>query len=171
MCWHAFPRAQATGPTHFDVKAAYLLNFGRFTTWPATVTSETDDFPVCVLGRDPFGESLDAIVAGESLNGKKAVVKRMAVPQRAAGCRIVFVSVSKSAELDGILEALVGLQALTVSDVPEFLDRGGMIQFVSEGKRIRFAVNLPAATRAGLTLSSALLRVAAAVKTSTKPGA
>jgi hypothetical protein len=53
---------------------------------------------------------------------------------------------------------------LTVSDIPQFSQRGGMIQFVLEGNRIRFEVNLTATRRAGLSLSSELLKVATAVR-------
>jgi hypothetical protein len=164
--------AQQTRPRDYDVKAAYLFNFTRFTTWPA---SDTDDesavFGVCVLGRDPFGAALDAVVTGETIDGKRVVVRRVARPEEAAGCRIVFVSASEDAALTRILQVLDGLRILTVSDLPQFVERGGMIQFVSDGKRIRFTVNVAAATRVGLTLSSELLRVAAAVRTNMKPGA
>jgi hypothetical protein len=53
---------------------------------------------------------------------------------------------------------------LTVSDMSQFVKRGGMIQFVLEGKKVRFEVNLTATQHAGLTLSSELLKVATAVK-------
>jgi uncharacterized protein len=62
------------------------------------------------------------------------------------------------------LAAVAKSAVLTVSDFPEFLKRGGMIQFVLEGNRVRFEVNLSAAKNAGLTLSSELLKVAAAVR-------
>ena len=66
------------------------------------------------------------------------------------------------------LAILTGSNALTVSDAPDFLDRGGMIQFVLMSDRVRFDVNLDAVNRSHLVLSSELLRVAAAVKG--KPG-
>jgi hypothetical protein len=53
---------------------------------------------------------------------------------------------------------------LTVSDMPQFTQHGGMIQFVTEAKRVRFEVNLTSAERTGLTLSSQLLKVAIGVK-------
>ena len=55
--------------------------------------------------------------------------------------------------------------------MPQFVERGGMIRFVPEGKRIRFSVNVPAATRAGLSLSAEMLRIAVSVKPAQKPGA
>lgn len=164
--------ARQARPRDLDVKAAYLFNFARFTTWPpAAGAGETTVFELCVLGRDPFGPALDAMVARETIDGKPVALRRIAKPHDTTGCRIVFVSASEDAELTHILEILAGFRILTVSDLPEFVQRGGMIQFVSDGKRIRFTVNLPAATQVGLMLSSELLRVAAAVQTKPKPGA
>ena len=58
----------------------------------------------------------------------------------------------------------------TVSNVPKFSQRGGMIQFVVEANKVRFEVNLASAERAGLSLSSELLKVATTVTRSPQPG-
>jgi hypothetical protein len=63
-----------------------------------------------------------------------------------------------------ILAALGRSGVLTVSDMPRFVGRGGMIQFVQEGGRVRFEIGLAPAQEAGLSLSSELLRVASAVR-------
>jgi hypothetical protein len=68
--------------------------------------------------------------------------------------------------LKQILIMLGDTSVLTVSDLPEFTQRGGMVQFVSEGDRVRFEVNLATAERAGLILSSELLKVAVNVRRS-----
>jgi hypothetical protein len=157
-------------PNDRDVKAAYLLNFGRFTTWAQTPdAADTPEFALCVLGHDPFGSALDTTVDGETIDGRTIIVRRIAGPTEAAGCRIVFVGATRSADLARTLQLLDGSAALTVSDLPDFLDRGGMIQFVSQGNRIRFAVNVAAAAKAGLNLSSSLLRVAASVRGDERP--
>jgi hypothetical protein len=159
-------------PTEYGVKAAYLFNFARFTTWSAPATTEDNAaFGVCVLGHDPFGAALDTTVAGERIEGKPVVIRRITKPKDTVGCRVLFVSTSEGTALTDVRQSLDRSSILTVSDLPQFVERGGMIQFVLEGKRIRFAVNLPAAARAGLTLSAELLRVAVAVKTDPKAGA
>jgi hypothetical protein len=70
----------------------------------------------------------------------------------------------KTPQLVAALAALGKSNILTVSDMPAFTRRGGMIQFVLEGNRVRFEINLAAAQRAGLTLSSELLKVAVAIR-------
>lgn len=153
--------AQQLQPTEAQLKAAFLFNFGRYVTWP---TVAGDSFSICVVGRDPFGSALDSIVAGEKLAGKPATVRRVEGAQEASACQIVFISSSEESRLQSTLAALSKSgNALTVSDIPDFVQRGGMIQFVDEGNRVRFLVNLAAAKRAGLALSSELLKVAKVV--------
>jgi hypothetical protein len=85
-------------------------------------------------------------------------------------CRIAFISTSEENRLKDVLEALDKAAVLTVSDIPQFSTRGGAIQFVLDGKKIRFEVNLTNATDAGLTLSSELLKVATAVRRNSPSG-
>jgi hypothetical protein len=160
-------QAQQTRPTGFDVKAAYLYNFGRFVEWPAKVTAgSTEPFTICVLGKDPFGASLDATIAGEAIDGKSVLAKRILKPQEALNCRVLYIASSEEAQLKEILATLEKTSVLTVSDISQFTKHGGMIQFIDDANRVRFEVNLTVAERAGLTLSSQLLKVAVSVRRS-----
>jgi len=163
--------AQQPKPSEYQVKAAYLYNFGRFVKWPAGIAAgKGDSFAVCVLGRDPFGPILDSTLAGEALEGKPVAIRRIAREQDAADCRILFVSSTEEHHLKEILAAIDQAGVLTVSDIPEFSRRGGMIQFVMEGDRVRFEINLATAESARLVLSSELLKVAAAVRRNARSG-
>jgi hypothetical protein len=163
--------AQSSKPTDYDVKAAYLFNFGRFVEWPTNAAAAKNDaFMVCVLGQDPFGAALDATLAGESIAGRKVAAKRISTPEESADCQILFLSSAEDTQLRKIVEVLNKQPVLTVSDMPQFSQRGGMIQFVLEGKKVRFEVNLTAAQHAGLTLSSELLKVATTVRRNSPSG-
>jgi hypothetical protein len=162
--------AQRSAPTENEVKSAYLYNFGKFVEWPAKATSVGEFFTICALGDDSFGSTLETTVAGESINGKKVLVKRVPKLQDAVSCRILFISSSEQNQLKEILAALDNTSVLTVSDTPQFTRRGGMIQFVVEANKVRFEVNLTSAERAGLTLSSQLLKVAINVKRGAQSG-
>ncbi|MGH9400608.1 MAG: YfiR family protein [Terriglobia bacterium] len=164
-------RVKAAGvPTEYDVKAAYLYNFARFVQWPTKgKTSAGASFPVCVLGMDPFGRTLDRQVAGQTIDSMSVVARRVSTPEEAAGCRILFISSSEDSALNGILSTLSNASVLTVSDMPQFTERGGMVSFILQNNRIRFDVNLAAAKRAGLILSSQLLKLAASVKGDNPP--
>jgi hypothetical protein len=160
---------QQPKPNEYQVKATYLYNFGKFVKWPAPA-GRSDSFAVCVLGQDPFGPVLDATLAGEALDGKPVVLKRIPRPQDATNCRILFISATEEKNLREIFTVLDESGVLTVSDMPGFTRRGGIIQFIFEGEKIRFEINLTSAENAKLVLSSELLKVAASVKKNGRAG-
>ncbi|MGH9585686.1 MAG: YfiR family protein [Acidobacteriaceae bacterium] len=151
---------QAQPLSEYDVEAAYLYNFGKFVRWPANSANEMSSFDICILGQDPFGGTLDKLIANEKVDGKpirKRVINRTA---EAAGCAIVYISDSEAGNLRRIVSALSARGALLVSGLPNFLSEGGMIRFDVAGNRVRFSVNLDPATNCHLVFSSQLLKVA-----------
>jgi hypothetical protein len=133
--------------------------------WPSSASADkSQSFAACVLGADPFGVTLDSTLAGETLDNKPVVIKRIAKPQDAAACRILFISSTEEKHLKEILAAIDQASVLTVSDMPGFSKRGGMIEFVLDGSRVRFEINLASAENAKLNLSSELLKVATTVR-------
>lgn len=164
--------AQQSAASEYEVKAAYLFNFGRFVEWSDKAAIPKDGpFEICVLGQDPFGSTLDTTLAGTSLKGKSVSPKRILKAQDVSNCRILFISSSEDSHLKDILDALDKTSVLTVSDIPGFSQRGGMIQFVQEGSKVRFEINLARAEEAGLSLSSELLKVATNVRRTPHSGA
>ncbi len=158
-----------TKPTEYEVKAVYLYNFGKFVRWPAG-SNRVGSFTICVLGEDPFGKALDSAVSGEKIDGAQVNVKRLASLHDAGSCRMLFISASEANRIRAVLQAIQQDPILTVSDVPQFTERGGMIGLVVEGDRVRFKVNLTSAQEAGLQLSSELLKVAVKVIGKSGPG-
>jgi hypothetical protein len=155
---------QTPEPTEYQVKAAYLYNFGKFVQWPTRAAeSEGDPFGICVLGENPFGTAFEAL-AGQTINGHKVVTWQISKAQDAEKCSVLFIGVSEKERISIILAALKKFPILTVSDMPHFVTQGGMIQFVMRNNKIRFEVNRTAAEGAGLNLSSELLKVAVNVK-------
>jgi hypothetical protein len=140
----------------YQVKAAFLYNFARFTSWPEH-TSNT--FKLCVLGDDPFNDALDAL-AGKAVHNETLAITRLDHPSALDGCELVYISASYSNELDEIVALLQEQAILTVSDIDAFIDRGGIIGFRIVDNKIRFEINTSAAARAGLSISSKLLSLA-----------
>jgi hypothetical protein len=157
------PASTQNHPTEFQVKAAYVYNFGKFVKWPAEASPATSPFEICVLGKDSFATVLDTTVSGESIDRRSIAVKRISNPQEAAECNILFIGSSEESRLKTILAATQRLSILTVSDIPHFAERGGAIGFVTQEEKIRFEVNLGTAEQSHLALSSELLKVASRV--------
>jgi hypothetical protein len=154
------PPAARRTVTEYEVKAAFLLNFAKFVEWPPVEESRAKSpFSICIFGDDPFGKALDQIVEGEFIDNRPLVVQRLR--RSPEHCEVVFVSASER-NIPTILNQ-VGSGVLTVGESPDFLSDGGIINFVIDGRRVRFDISRGAAERASLRISSRLLGVARSV--------
>lgn len=155
-----YARAQSAA-TEYEIKAAFLYNFARFVEWPQqSFTSAAAPFQICVLGQDPFGQSLRQIARDKQVNGHPFEIKNVTDTGEARACQILFISLSEKKRLREILLGLRGASVLTVGESKDFAEQGGMINFVLESERVHFEVNLRAAEQAGLKISSKLLSLA-----------
>ena len=150
--------------SEYAVKAAYLFNFGKFVRFaPSDEESNRQTFDICLVGDDPLGPRLETLTANERLDGKPVHVTRLKSAAEARSCAIAYISAGESARLGADLDSFRGQPVLTVSDTPNFLQQGGMIQFINVGNHVRFNVNLDAVRNAQLSLGSELLKVAVSV--------
>jgi hypothetical protein len=148
-----------------QVKAVYLFNFANFVTWPATAfDSPQAPFRICVLGEDQFKDKLDLAVENEQVEGRPVEVKRLTDLEQTANCQIVFVSKSEQRFKARIFEFLKQRPILTVSDMEQFLEAGGMIQFYHKDNKVRFFIRPQTLTGATLKVSSRLLKVGEVVE-------
>lgn len=80
-------------------------------------------------------------------------------------CDLLWVSDSESSSYPNLLEALAQQPVLTVSDIPRFAQRGGILNLRLINSRVRFVVNAQVSEQAGLHISHKLLRLAEIVET------
>jgi len=161
-CLFQGPAARGGDDVELRVKAAFLYNFARFVEWPVQAESQPK-VEFCVLGHDPLTPILEETVRGKNVNGRVLGVRNVGGADEAAGCHVLFVARGEQKRLRCLLQALAEKPVLTVSDLEGTVRDGGIIQFRLVDQNVRFEVNLDAAARAGLKLSSQLLRVALAV--------
>jgi hypothetical protein len=150
--------SELAAPTEYQVKAAFLYNFAKFVEWPDA--QPRAPFVIGVLGEDPFGPVLDQTVTGKTVMSRPFAVRRLADAADAPQVDILFIAASERARLPEVLGRLRGANVLTVGDSESFVDRGGMVGFRTAGNMVRFDINLREANRAGLKISSQLLRLA-----------
>ncbi len=159
----------AEAPTEHQVKAAFLFHFAKLIDWPNW--PKTDDanepFEIAVVGRDPFGGELEATIGAGQVQGHPIRIRRG--PSAGALERqpqILFLGDDNPEQVRRALKALRGQPVLTVGESSGFAERGGVVGFrLSDDGRVAFDVNLEQAGRAGLKVSSQLLRVARVVET------
>lgn len=136
-------------PDAAQVKAAYLVNFTRYVSWP-----DGSPHQLCIVGADEVADRL------ERSRGKTGLaVRRLLEPAELAGCTLLYLG-PDSTQPGQWLGNRRDTAMLTVGEVPGFLDRGGMIALIPQGNTLRFAVNLDPLRRARLQVSSRLLALA-----------
>ncbi|MGH9678441.1 MAG: YfiR family protein [Candidatus Acidiferrales bacterium] len=152
------------GPTEYQVEAAYLFNFLKFIEWPDDHRKDPPGRWVFgFLGDSPVGDELKQVAAGKSIQGHGLEVRILQNAADGRGCNVLFVGGSERKNLASILANLRGASVLTVADMDDFVESGGMVQFVVKDSRVRLVIDVGAANRAHLKISSKLLSIAMAV--------
>ncbi len=145
------------------IRAALLCTFGKFSTWPTEMTSQTQ-FSVCILGEDPFGQAFVKLNK-KKIRGKPLTIRRLQTVPDPKRCHILFVSPSESRRLPQILDQLNGTGTLIVGAENDFAARGGMVNFRQVGDRLAIEINPRATLRTGITIGARLLKLATIVST------
>lgn len=143
-----------------QVKVAFVVKFGMFVEWPASVTNtvqKAEPFEIGILGDDPFGEFVDEAAKNARINGRTMAVRRAKELSALDGCRIIFIGEDDPARVKEILLALHGKPVLTVGDAPGFAGLGGMIGLYKQDGKLRFEINSAVAEKSRLKLSAKLL--------------
>jgi hypothetical protein len=157
-------RAAETGSNkEQQVKAAFLYNFTKFVEWPDRDLGEAGrSIVIGVIGSPAIRDELEKIVRGRKVNGRDITVRLLETIPDSPSVDLLFITAEAEARLAGKLNqpALAGV--LTVGESKQFAARGGMINFILEGDRVRFEINQGSAERSGLKISAQLLKLAAA---------
>jgi hypothetical protein len=152
--------AQERSAGEYQVKAAMLFNVAKFVEWPSEPSGrDHDSFRMCIIGRNPFGTTLDSL-KGKPVKGRLLRPVQLARIDEIGECKVLFISSSEKRNLAAILDAAGRHGVLTVSDIASFAASGGMIGFVEAEGKVRLEVNLAAARQANLKISSQLLKLA-----------
>lgn len=144
------------------LKAAFVFRFPQFVTWPPAATTGRDTLEICVSGGRATAGALRDLTSGESLNGRTFVVRENPALQSLQSCHVLMMADGQPNR--AVMTRAAALPILTVGDSESFLDDGGIIQLKLVDRRVRFEISMPAAARAGISLSSQLLRLAADVR-------
>lgn len=141
----------------YEIKAAFMYHFARFVEWPAE--EAWTQVTLCVLESPPMERALKALER-KTVKDKPLTVRRLQHGEEGRDCQIVFIGALEPDRQGQVLETFAGAQVLTVGDAKTFARAGGIIRLFNAGNRIRFEINLEAARRAGLEISSRMLKLA-----------
>lgn len=151
--------------TEAELKAAFIYNFAKYVEWPADALSATPGgLTLCMLGpRDALFDAL-AEFDGKLVRGRSLQVRAAGRNSNLKVCQVLVFAENEGEHFEAVLKRLEGTPVLTVNGSGRFLDAGGIIGLVAEGDKLRFDINLDAARRNNLVLSSNLLKLARHVR-------
>lgn len=148
----------------YAVKSTFLYKFASFVEWPSgTFASASAPFNLCVIGADPFGGRIDEAARGQSVGRHPVVVQHLSKADGQSGCHAMLVSGSGRQDIDDALRAVAGSPVLTITD-EDLGSEHGIVHFVIADDRVTFDIDLAAAARNRLTISSKLLALARSVR-------
>jgi YfiR/HmsC-like len=165
-CWLASnaslkARSQNEEGAEYPVKLAFLYNFTKFVDWPPGAYHDPGaSLLICIVGHDPFSQDLEGQLRTRTVGDRPVDIRTLRPSDNLSACQIVFVPVTEKDRADRILKGLKGASALTVGETPGFAALGGVVNLTVEGNKVHFEVNLLAAERANLKISSKLLGIA-----------
>ena len=154
----------AQGVSGTALKAAFLYNFAKFAEWPADALAPTQRLSLCVVGVDAVADALEQTIKGHTIEGHDLSVQVVTADGPIRSCHLLYAGGLDSRQSIQLIDALKGAPVFTVSDGDNFAELGGVAQLILEKDRMRFAINVAAAQRARLQLSSKLLSLATIVK-------
>lgn len=171
VCYCSFlcSYAEVAANDEYELKAAFVYNLARMVNWPPEHLDDTDNtLLLCVFGEDQFGAALDTIrhkkVRGHPLDIR--YYPQLEDDTDISSCHLAFIHASETERLDELLLYLADYPILTVSDIEQFAERGGMVTLATGAdQRIRLEINRHAAQQANLRISARLLALARLVET------
>ncbi len=148
-----------------QIKAVFIYNLMHFITWPEeNFENPKTPLKIYILGKDNLGAFLDKVIQGESIKGRKIVVKRGVDLDSSCSFNILFISSSMKSQLPEIFKGIKNCNVLTVGDVEGFAHLGVMVNLVPKNNRMVLEINMASSKKAGLDISSKLLNVATIVE-------
>lgn len=142
------------------VKAAVVFNLLAFVKWPDAPDHAGKRLLLCVLGDDATDQHLLQL-DGKPVQDRRLAVERLTSSHEAQiRCDAVFIGSANAPVLYRIAATTANSPVLLVGEGPLALENGAMIALSLSSDRYVFEINQSAVRKAGLTISSKLLRLA-----------
>jgi YfiR/HmsC-like len=142
------------------LKAAYIYNFLRFVEWPLNDNLTTN---ICVYGIKDSYQPAFSSMASLSKKTRKLEIEQLDVNAEfntLNSCQIIFITDKARNKSKAILEYLKDSNSLTIGESSDFIEKGGMINFIRVQDKVKFEINDDAAKAGGLKIPSKVLRIA-----------
>jgi len=159
-------RAREQSRDERAVRAAYVFNLIKYVEWPP----QGGELTIAFVGDAETGGVMASMLGGRTSDGKNLRVVVSPAEEDLGSCGLLYVAESRPEEIRKALERVRGKSVLTVGETDGFVREGGMVALVNSGDHIQIEVNLEAAQRSGIRISSRVLNLAVIVRTAGNGG-
>jgi hypothetical protein len=147
--------------SEYQTKAAQIYSFTKFIDWPAKkFPTSSSPFIIGVWGSDDITGFLREAFQSRRIKDRPVEIRHLTNKAELPSCHLVFVSRSEKDRLGPILYEMRHENILSVGESDNFLRAGGVISFLNVDGETRFQLNLSAASRESLKVSSKLPPIA-----------
>lgn len=150
----------------YQIKASFIYTVAKFVDWsPSVFPPPGTPLTFGIVGSDAVSEAIASELHGKKVHDRDLIVRRLPSLDHAKGCQIVYIADASGMSLPGLLEQLDSAGVLTVGESQDFAAQGGVLSLRMQDTLVQFDVNMVAAQRAGLTISSKILRLGRVLET------
>jgi hypothetical protein len=169
-CFAPTNQAQEEIGSEYQTKAAQIYSFTKFIDWPAKkFPNSASPFIIGVWGSDDITGFLREAFQSRRIKDRPVEIRHLTNKAELSPCHLVFVSRSERDRLGPILYEMRHENILSVGESENFLRAGGVISFLNVDGATRFQINLSAASRESLKVSSKLLPISYTGNASRRP--
>ncbi len=144
-------------------KSVFTLNFIRYIGW--TEATKQGDFVIGVIKNKRVAEWLTNQSAGKKFGYQNVVIKEFKSVDELIDCQVVFVGAAANySRYAETIKGKVGKSTLIITETEGAINHGSIINFVIRDNNLKFEISNANATAAGLSISSKLENMAAAIK-------
>ena len=151
------------GYADYHLKAAFILNFPNFITWPENSTDTKTT--ICTFSDEAVADSIETLLASAQMAKRKARIAFFRDPDTGMHCDLAFFGVIAQSQISEFNLLKPTAKTLVVSDIPNYAASGGMIELALVEAKIQVILNRKVVASRGFIVDSRLLQLTTDVST------
>ncbi|MGD8640699.1 MAG: YfiR family protein [Gammaproteobacteria bacterium] len=155
----------------YKVKAAYIFKLINFVEWEKHHNSlnKGDNVNICIIGKHPINEAVQ-LLGSKKVKSQTVKVIPKVIADELTECHIVFMTRSVKDRMQEVLFKVDPDKNLTISDIPGFAKKGGMVELATIDNKVKLVINRNKVNASKIQFSSKLMNVSVLVYGGEKGG-
>lgn len=165
LCIVCYAEEMPTPLYEQKIKAGLVYNLLKYTEWPKTSPNQLKNIEnpntlkICLFGDDPFNGYLSPLHGRTAQQATIAIAHVASVPDTES-CKVIVIHRNQQHQLQTLLAFLQGKNILTISDIENFAELGGMVELTRQQEKIALQINKNSIDGAKLSVDARMLKLA-----------